>query len=94
NTRVQYYSPGHCGWHISGQEKIFEALRPEEIGISLKPNWIMQPLKSISGILVIGDIEIHRFEPVFCFCRHCREKKCVTRFKYLETLNYPPRISD
>jgi len=32
---VQYYCPGHCGWHISGQAKVFQALRPKEIGVTL-----------------------------------------------------------
>jgi hypothetical protein len=80
----QYYSPGHCGWHISGQEKLFEALHPEEIGVSLNPNWAMQPIKSISGFLVVGDLSIHRFKPAFKFCKDCKEHKCVERLKILE----------
>jgi hypothetical protein len=84
SRKVQYYSPGHCGWHISGQETIFAALHPEGIGVNLKSNWIMQPLKSISGILVVGDIEIHRFQPTFSFCIQCKERKCVPRFRLLE----------
>jgi len=86
NFKVQYYCPGHCGWHISGQTKLFEALHPEEIGIGLKPSWAMQPLKSISGILVVGDIAIHRFLPNFSFCKQCKEKKCVQRLKILEEI--------
>lgn len=81
---VQYYCPGHCGWHISGQEKLFEKLRPEEIGITLSPNWVMAPFKSISGILIAGPIEIHRFSPGFSFCSQCREKKCIQRLRILE----------
>lgn len=84
DVRVQYYCPGHCGWHMSGQEKLFERLHPEEIGITLRPNWVMAPFKSISGILVAGDIEIHRFSPGFSFCPHCREKKCIQRLRILE----------
>jgi hypothetical protein len=82
--KVQYYSPGHCGWHISGQEKLFHALHPEEMGIAINPSWAMKPFKSISGILVVGDMEIHRFKPVFSFCKQCKEKKCLERLKILE----------
>ncbi len=82
--KVQYYSPGHCGWHISGQKKLFEALRPEEIGVTLKNKWIMHPFKSISGILVVGELRIHIFKPVFSFCKDCREHKCLQRMKLLE----------
>jgi hypothetical protein len=86
--RVQYYCPGHCGWHLSGQEKLFEALHPEEIGITLKPaSWAMYPIKSISGVLVAGGIESHRFRPDFPFCPICKEHKCVTRLKFLENTN-------
>ena len=85
--RVQYYCPGHCGWHLSGQEKLFDVLHPEEIGLALKPSWAMYPLKSISGVLVAGGIEIHRFRPNFPFCPNCKEHKCVSRLKLLENTN-------
>jgi hypothetical protein len=85
--RAQYYCPGHCGWHLSGQEKVFEALRPQEIGITLTASWAMHPVKSISGVLVAGGIEIHRFRPNFPFCKNCKEHKCVSRLKLLENTN-------
>ena len=84
NLKVQYYSPGHCGWHISGQEKLLEALHPDEIGLSLTAHWVMHPLKSISGVLAAAPIEVHRFERNFSVCPQCRERKCVERFKLLE----------
>jgi len=83
----QYYCPGHCGWHISGQENLFEAVRPEEIGIDLKTNHAMYPLKSISGVLVAGDMDAHRFKPKFSFCKDCKENKCVERLAVLEREN-------
>jgi hypothetical protein len=85
--KAQYYCPGHCGWHLSGQSKLFDTLHPEEIGISLTPSWAMYPTKSISGILVAGDIDIHRFKPDFAFCPICKECKCVQRLRILESLN-------
>jgi hypothetical protein len=89
NLRSQYYCPGHCGWHISGQDRLFQALHPEEIGITLKPSWAMHPIKSISGVLVAGDIQIHRFQPAFSFCKPCKERKCARRLKVLENLFSP-----
>jgi hypothetical protein len=85
--RAQYYCPGHCGWHISGQAKVFGALHPDEIGITLNASWVMHPFKSISGILVAGGIEIHRFQPAFSFCKQCKEHKCVKRLLLLENEN-------
>jgi hypothetical protein len=87
NLKAQYYSPGHCGWHISGQAKLFEALGPQEIGVSLNARYVMQPIKSISGFLVVGDMEIHRFRPNFPFCKECKEHKCVQRLTVLENTN-------
>lgn len=84
NLKVQYYCPGHCGWHISGQSRLFQALRPEEIGMTLKPSFVMHPFKSISGILVAGDMAIHRFRPDFSFCPQCKEHTCVPRLRLLE----------
>ena len=85
--KAQYYCPGHCGWHLSGQEKVFEVLRPGEIGITITPSWAMHPVKSISGILIAAGIEVHRFRPNFPFCRNCKEAKCVSRLKLLESMN-------
>ena len=84
DIKVQYYCPGHCGWHISGQEKLFTALCPDEIGILLDANWVMRPFKSISGIMVAAPIETHRFTRGFSFCPQCMELKCVERLKLLE----------
>jgi hypothetical protein len=76
---VLRYSPGYCGWHISGQRRLFAALRPEEIGISLRESYLMQPLKSMSGVVVAGAREIHAFEDSFPFCRECRARGCRAR---------------
>ena len=85
NLKVQYYCPGHCGWHISGQEKLLAALHPDEIGVSLNEHWVMNPFKSVSGILVAAPVEVHRFRQSFSFCPQCKDRKCVERFKLLET---------
>jgi len=82
--KAQYYCPGHCGWHISGQEALFAALRPEDVGMSLNERWVMFPFKSISGVVAAADIEAHRFQHGFSFCFACRERKCVERIKQLE----------
>ncbi|PWB67687.1 MAG: hypothetical protein C3F15_17545, partial [Holophagae bacterium] len=57
-TAVLAYSPGYCGWHVSGQRALFAALRPEEIGITLNESCLMEPLKSVSGVLVAGHPDI------------------------------------
>jgi hypothetical protein len=70
------YSPGYCGWDLSGQKALFQRLRPQEIGITLNESCIMQPLKSISGVLAFGKKEIHAYRPEFAFCRDCKTMHC------------------
>ena len=81
--RVLVYSPGYCGWDVSGQRAIFDFLGPEEVGITLNASCLMQPLKSISGVLVVGAGNIHRFHPTYSFCECCREKQCRDRIASL-----------
>lgn len=83
-TKILRYSPGYCGWHISGQKKLFEFLHPEDIAISLTDSFLMQPLKSVSGVMTAGRKEIHYFEDNFPFCSKCREHTCRERIKSLE----------
>lgn len=77
------YSPGYCGWHITGQKKLFEFLEPGKIGITLGESCLMTPLKSITGLLVSGKSEIHMFEPGFEYCRSCKHRSCQERLKRL-----------
>ncbi|MGD8307615.1 MAG: vitamin B12 dependent-methionine synthase activation domain-containing protein [Ignavibacteria bacterium] len=76
---VLAYSPGYCGWDLSGQKKLFEYLKPEEIGITLNDSFLMSPLKSVSGVLVYASKEVHTFENSFTFCGYCRNQTCHDR---------------
>ncbi len=81
NILTLAYSPGYCGWHISGQKKLFEYLHPEKIGITLNDSFLMIPLKSVSGVLISGKREIHQFKNNFSFCSLCKTKSCLERMK-------------
>ena len=75
------YSPGYCGWNISGQKKLFDYLHPEKIGITLNDSFLMIPLKSVSGVLISGERGIHKFKNNFDFCSLCRTKSCLERMR-------------
>ena len=75
------YSPGYCGWDLSGQKKLFQHLNTGEIGITLNESFLMSPLKSVSGVLVHGDKEIHVFESSFTFCSYCKNQTCYDRIE-------------
>jgi hypothetical protein len=79
DTRVLPYSPGYCGWHITGQRNLFAVLDPERIGIALNDSCLMTPLKSVSGVLVAGPADIHDFENDFEFCLDCATWDCRER---------------
>ncbi|MHC4150258.1 MAG: vitamin B12 dependent-methionine synthase activation domain-containing protein [Planctomycetota bacterium] len=85
-TAVLGYSPGYCGWHISAQKRLFQYLKPEKIGITLNESCLMQPMKSMTGVLVAGQNEIHRFENNFDFCEHCQRYSCRVRMKALSLI--------
>jgi hypothetical protein len=78
-ARALRYSPGYCGWHVSGQKALFARLRPETIGISLRESCLMQPLKSVSGVIVCGPAAIHDFVDDFPFCADCTTRGCRER---------------
>jgi len=80
------FSPGYCGWHISAQKKLFETLHPEEIDVYLNDSFLMQPLKSISGVIIAGPREIFEFEDNFEFCRECRTRSCRERIEKLKEM--------
>jgi hypothetical protein len=83
---VMPFSPGYCGWHISAQAGLFETLHPKEIGIFLNDSFLMQPLKSISGVLIAGRKEMFEFDDCFDFCGECRTRTCLDRTKALREL--------
>ena len=82
-TRTLRYSPGYCGWNLTGQRALFAALGPEEIGVHLTDNCLMEPLKSISGVMVMGPAEIHEFTDDYSFCSACPTHDCRRRIKEL-----------
>jgi cobalamin-dependent methionine synthase I len=83
DARALPYSPGYCGWHITGQRKLFAFLKPEQIGITLNNSCLMSPIKSVSGVLVAGAPQIHDFANDFDFCFDCTSWECRTRIASL-----------
>jgi hypothetical protein len=85
------YSPGYCGWDVTGQRRLFACLRPERIGLTLTDSCLMQPLKSVSGVLLAGPKTMHRFRPDYDFCDRCEDRTCRTRLR--ELYGRPPAAS-
>jgi hypothetical protein len=84
SSYVLGYSPGYCGWDISGQKKLFEYLDPGRIGITLNSSFLMDPVKSVTGVVIGGPAEIHSFAPGYPFCKSCKTKSCIPRLKLVK----------
>jgi hypothetical protein len=52
------YSPGYCGMDLDQQRVLFQLAPAGAAGITLLPSLLMQPLKSISGIVGLGPEEV------------------------------------
>jgi hypothetical protein len=67
------FSPGYCDWSVSEQQMLF-ALMPESFcGVSLSESSLMSPIKSVSGIIAIGD----QLERKGYQCKWCTDKYCM-----------------
>lgn len=73
------FSPGYCGWHLSGQGKLFSLMGGNPCGITLSEVFLMTPIKSISGIIGIGkNVSQKIYACDICELETCYKKK---RFK-------------
>jgi hypothetical protein len=69
------YSPGYCRWDVSEQHKLFRLMPDNFCGIRLTPSALMDPVKSVSGFIGIGNDV--RFNPYTC--NLCDMKDCIYR---------------
>ncbi len=71
------YSPGYCGWSVGEQHKLFSFFPRGFCGITLTPSSLMEPIKSVSGIIGIGE-SVRRKGYV---CNMCEMVNCIYREK-------------
>ena len=69
------FSPGYCGWHLSGQRELFRLLGGNPCDITLSDVFLMIPIKSISGIIGIG----RNVKEKIYGCYYCELKTCYKR---------------
>jgi len=69
------YSPGYCNWSTSEQHKLFTLFNEAPSGVTLSQSALMNPVKSISGLIGIGKgVKYRSYQ-----CDLCRNKDCVYR---------------
>lgn len=82
---IMAYSPGYCGWDLSAQKILFDIIQPQEINLHLTPNYLMVPIKSISGVLVAGEKNIHCWTEHYPCCDTCTTFNCRERMKSVQS---------
>lgn len=67
------FSPGYCEWDVAEQFKLFKYFPADECKVTLTSSALMQPVKSVSGIIGIGsDVSINDYP-----CRKCTRENCI-----------------
>ncbi len=67
------FSPGYCDWSVSEQQKLFSLLPKNFCGITLSENSLMNPIKSVSGIIGIGTAN----KQLGYQCNWCNDLNCI-----------------
>jgi hypothetical protein len=61
------FSPGYCGWNVAEQHKLFSLMPDNYCGIRLTESALMDPVKSVSGFIGIGE-KVKRLPYTCSFC--------------------------
>ena len=70
------YSPGYCSWKVEEQQKLFSLFPEGSCGISLSESSLMNPVKSVSGIIGIGaEVEYKDYTCAICPMKNCQFRK-------------------
>jgi hypothetical protein len=70
------FSPGYCGWMVVEQHKLFSLMPDNYCGIRLTESALMDPIKSVSGIIGIGkNVKRAPYTCSFCDMKNCIYKR-------------------
>lgn len=70
------YSPGYCGWRVTEQQLLFGLLPEHPCGIELTESSLMYPIKSVSGIIGIGEkVERRPYGCAICGNVNCYKRR-------------------
>jgi len=70
------YSPGYCSWNVEEQQKLFSLFPEGSCGISLTESSLMNPVKSVSGIIGIGaEVKFRDYTCEICPMKDCHFRR-------------------
>ncbi len=70
-------SPGYCGWDVAEQHKLFALLPENFCGVTVSETSLMNPIKSVSGIIGYGKKTLKLDRP----CAECTQTACIHKLK-------------
>jgi hypothetical protein len=74
------YSPGYCGWDVAEQNKLLQLIPYNYCGIILNESALMNPEKSVSGIVGIGkNVKSNSYACGICDMNDCIYRKIKGR---------------
>ena len=71
------YSPGYCDWPLREQEKLFQLLPNDKLGVELSDSAAMSPRKSVSGVM--GICPADTAASARSACARCTRTDCLYR---------------
>lgn len=70
------YSPGYCHWNVADQHALFSLFTGQTAGVRLTDSALMHPVKSISGIIGIGEkVRFRDYQCDLCQMATCMHRK-------------------
>ena len=72
---TSHFCPGNCNWDIEEQSKLLSLLPEKICPVTLTQSFLMQPMKSLSGIVGIGESVKYRKSN----CSSCQSGNCIYR---------------
>ncbi len=74
------YSPGYCTWSTRDQHALFALLPNQPAGVTLTDHAVMQPVKSVSGIIGLGPrVQRRPYVCDLCSMEHCPRRLTAAR---------------
>ena len=75
SNRSSSFCPGQYHWPISEQSKLFTLMGDDTLGVTINESYLMHPIKSVSGIIGIGET----LNPKITACSLCPRVDCFRR---------------
>jgi hypothetical protein len=73
------FSPGYCGWNVKDQFTLFSFFPEKFCGIELTDSALMVPVKSVSGIIGLGEnVQKKAYPCDVCTMQNCYRRGIVT----------------